>query len=440
MTAAPAEVRARTSWVVSRRAPLPPRRQPRRRRPRRRGCSDLPSPSAAAPAPAARPAAPGFLAPATARGESLPSARSVVGESSLVTLQTSLLPRRADGQPISFDLGRQSVTGRFTHIERNPAYTAWTGSLDVDLGSFTIVRSGSVYRASITSTQGMWEVTRAEGSRYWLTAVAPYAGPSGADTITARPTAAAACPAGRPVGDRRRARQDPHRRALRLHPGDQDRRGRQGRASRRRSAGGGRHQRAFASSGIKAQIRVKGIVKVKGSESNNVIKDLRQLQRAHDGKFDSALRARAKHHADIVHLFTGGSGRPDLRCRRPALHPALRGAHPGRLHVVPLVPALHRPDARARSQPAAPTTSPTRASPTTRRCGAPTAGTTCRATSSRRWATTTRARTSATTPACGSRCFSNPKGNFFGFPIGTRQANNAKVIKRLAPIVARYSR
>ena len=36
--------------------------------------------------------------------------------------------------------------------------------------------------------------------------------------------------------------------------------------------------------------------------------------------------------------------------------------------------------------------------------------------------------------------FSNPKGNFFGLPIGNQKANNAKVIKMLAPIVARYSR
>ena len=36
--------------------------------------------------------------------------------------------------------------------------------------------------------------------------------------------------------------------------------------------------------------------------------------------------------------------------------------------------------------------------------------------------------------------FSNPKGNYFGLPIGNSNANNAKVIKMLAPIVARYSR
>ena len=36
--------------------------------------------------------------------------------------------------------------------------------------------------------------------------------------------------------------------------------------------------------------------------------------------------------------------------------------------------------------------------------------------------------------------FSNPKGNYFGLPIGNLKANNAKVIERLAPIVARYAR
>ena len=36
--------------------------------------------------------------------------------------------------------------------------------------------------------------------------------------------------------------------------------------------------------------------------------------------------------------------------------------------------------------------------------------------------------------------FSYPKGNFFGFAIGSRAANNASVIKKIAPIVARYSR
>ena len=60
---------------------------------------------AAGPAPAedgadaqqATPAAPSFLVATSARGESLPRPRAVSGESSLVTLQTSLLPGRRTG-------------------------------------------------------------------------------------------------------------------------------------------------------------------------------------------------------------------------------------------------------------------------------------------------------------------------------------------------------
>ena len=112
--------------------------------------------------------------------------RSVAGQNSLVTLRTSLLPSRAEDQPIRFDLGAQSVTGRFTHIERNRSYTAWTGELDVDSGWFSIVRAGSTYRASIVWPHGLYEVTRARGSRYWLTAVAPYAGPPSGNDATTR--------------------------------------------------------------------------------------------------------------------------------------------------------------------------------------------------------------------------------------------------------------
>ncbi len=403
------------------------------------GLSDLPSPSAAAPAPASELAAPGFLAPATARGESLPSTRSVVGESSLVTLETSLLPRRAEGQPISFDLGRQSVTGRFTHIERNPAYTAWTGSLDVDLGSFTIVRSGSVYRASITSTQGMWEVTRAEGSRYWLTAVAPYTGPSGADTITARPTAAQRArlaDRSATVTERGRTRIDV---LFGYTPGTKTAAG--GKAAIKAAVGqvAAVTNAAFAGSGIKAQIRVKGIVKVKGSESNNVIKDLRQLQRAHDGKFDSALRARAKKHADIVHLLTAGP--VDRVCGAGALPYTARYAAPIQgvstsylsclPYIVPTHELGHNLGADHISYPGVTHYSKMRGS----------------------YGWYDVPRHFLTAMGYYDPCqdvgdytcvriplFSNPKGNFFGFAIGSKQADNAKVIKRLAPIVARYAR
>ena len=309
--------------------------------------------SAAEPARPAEPAAPGFLAPTTTRGAALPVPRSVAGQRSLVTLRTSLLPSRAESQPIRFDLGGQSVTGRFTHIERSRYYTAWTGKLDVDSGSFSIVRAGSTYRASIVWPHGLFEVTQARGSRYWLTAVAPYAGPpSGNDatTRTASPSQRALMAASTtaPVSERGRSRIDvlfAYTPSAKLAAG--------GKAALKAAVGQAAAVTNFAltNSGIKAQIRVKGIVKVKGHESNNVLKDLRRLQRAHDGAFDGALRARTKHHADIVHLLTGGPA--DRLCGAGAEPRTLREATPlaGASNVVRLVPALHRGDPRDRPQP-----------------------------------------------------------------------------------------
>ena len=405
---------------------------------------------AAGPAPAedraqgsqAETAAPAFLVATSARGESLPLPRAVAGKSSLVTLQTSLLPRKADGQQIRFDLGRQSVTGRFTRMEHNPAYTAWVGSLDVDLGTFTIVRSGSVYRVSIASPQGLWEVTQAEGSRYWLTAVAPYSGPaSGDDTITQRPSraeraemAARTLPAAR--SKRGKARIDV---LFAYTPSAKAAAGSKAALKAAVGQAAAVTNSAFASSGIKAKIRVKGIARVKGKESNNVIKDLKQLQRPHDGKFDSALRARAKRHADIVHMFSGGPA--DRICGAGALPPIKRWAVPSQgvsttylsclPYIVPTHELGHNLGADHISYPGVTHYSKIRGS--------------------YGWYDvphhfiTAMGYYDPCQDVGDFTCvriavFSNPKGNFFGLPIGNRKANNAKVIKMLAPVVARYAR
>jgi hypothetical protein len=406
---------------------------------------------AAGPAPAAdgprasstEATAPAFLVASSTRGESLPRPRSVTGPSSIVKLQTSLLPRHAEGQPIRFDLGRQAVTGTFTHIEHNPAYTAWTGSLDVDLGTFTIVRSGAVYRASIASPQGLWEVTRAEGSLYWLTAVPPYAGPrGGADTITQRPTRAqrqqpvASRTAAAAGSERRQARIDvlfAYTAAAKAAAGSK--------AALKAAVGQAAAVTnvALANSGVKAQIRVKGLAKVKGTESNNVIKDLRRLQRPHDGRFDSALRARAKHHADIVHLFTGGPS--DRLCGAGALPITSRYAVPvngvstSYLSCLPYIVATHELGhnlgADHISYPGVTHYSKIRGS--------------------YGWYDvphhfiTAMGYYDPCEDVGDFTCvripyFSNPKGNFYGLAIGAKKADNAKVIKRLAPIVARYAR
>jgi hypothetical protein len=406
------------------------------------GLTAVPGARAAAAPAQPPPAAPGFLVPASARGESLPAPRSVVGQSSLVTLQTSLLPRRAEGQPIRFDLGRQSVTGRFTHIERNPDYTAWTGTLDVDLGSFTIVSSGSTYRASIVWPQGLFEVTRARDSRYWLTAVAPYAGPTSANDTTTRPGSSEqrAQPAARTTrasrNERGRTRIDvlfAYTRSAKQVAG--------GKAGLKAAVGQAAAvtNSALTNSGIKAQIRVKGLVRVKGHESTNVIKDLRRLQRPHDGAFDSAVRARAKRHADIVHLFTGG---PSNRlCGAGAEPRTLReatpiaGASTSYVSCLPYIVATHELGHNL----GADHISYPGVSHFSRMRGA--------------YAWYDVPHHFITALGYYDPCedvgdftcvripwFSNPKGTYFGAAIGSRAANNAKVIKRIAPIVARYAR
>ena len=405
---------------------------------------------AAGPAPAedgadaqrATPAAPSFLVATSARGESLPRPRAVFGESSLVTLQTSLLPRQADGQQIRFDLGRQSVTGEFTRMEHNPDYTAWVGSLDVDLGTFTIVRSGSVYRVSIASPDGLWEVTQAEGSRYWLTAVAPYAGPSsGADTITHQPTRAERERMAAPASPAARLKRGKTRIDVLFAYTPSAKAAAGSKAALKAAVGQAAAvtNSAFASSGIKAKIRVKGIVKVKGKESNNVIKDLKRLQRAHDGKFDSAIRARAKRHADIVHMFSGG---PATRiCGAGALPATKRWAVPIQgvsttylsclPYIVPTHELGHNLGADHISYPGV-----------THYSKIP---------GSYGWYDvpnhfiTAMGYYDPCSDVGDYTCvripvFSNPKGNYFGLPIGNQKANNARVIKMFAPMVGRYSR
>jgi hypothetical protein len=396
--------------------------------------------SAAEPAPPTKPAAPGFLVPTSARGESLPAPRSVVGRSSLVTLRTSLLPRHAEGQPISFDLGRESVTGRFTHIEHNRAYTAWTGRLDVDLGTFTIVRSGSTYRASILWPQGLFEVTQARGSSYWLTAVAPYAGPTGADDTTTR--AAPAEQRAEPATPAARNDRGGHTRVDVLFGYTPSAKVAAGSKAGLKAAVGqaaAETNLAFANSGIKAKIHVKGIVRVKGQETDNVLKDLKLLQRPHDGTFDGAVRARAKHHADIVHLFTGGPS--DQLCGAGAEPRTLRevipieGASTSYISCLPYIVATHELGHNLGAD----------------HISYPGVSHYSRIHGAYAWYDvpdhfiTALGYYDPCQDVGDYTCvripwFSNPKGNYNGFAIGSKDADNAKVIKKIAPMVARYSR
>ena len=177
---------------------------------------------------------------------------------------------------------------------------------------------------------------------------------------------------------------------------------------------------AFDNSGIKAKIRVKGIVKVKGTRATTSSRTsggssvrataVRQC-------VASAGQAPRRHRPPVQRR----PGRQDLWGGCPAVHRALRGSHPGGVHVVPLLPALHRRDARARSQPGRrphrlPRRHPLledpgflrlvrRAAPLHHGDGLLRA----------------RVRTSATSPACGSPSSPTRRGTTSGSPSGTRR-------------------
>ena len=196
---------------------------------------------------------------------------------------------------------------------------------------------------------------------------------------------------------------------------------------------------ALTNSGIKAQIRVKGIVRVNGHEGKFVLKDLRRLQRAHDGAFDGALRARTKHHADIVHLLTGGPA--DRLCGAGAEPRTLReatplaGASTSSLSCLPYIVATHEIGHNLGAD----------------HISYPGVTHFSRIPGSFGWYDvphhflTTMGYYEPCQDVGDFTCvriplFSNPKGNFFGFPIGAKNANNARVIKKFAPRVARYAR
>jgi hypothetical protein len=366
----------------------------------------------------------------------------VLGASSVVTLQTSLLPSRAAGQPIRFDLGRQAVTGTFTHIEHHRDFTAWTGPLDVEFGSFTIVRSGSVYRASLTWPQGLWEVTQAEGSRYWLTAVAPYAGPPSADDTVSLPTGRAASRSSAPAvsapaaSERRGSRIDV---LFAFTPSAKAAAGSKDGIKAAAGQAAAVTNLALRNSGIKAQIRVKGVVRVKGKESGSVFKDVKRLYRPRDGKFDSALKARSRRNADIVHLLTGG---PSTEvCGAAAAPRKLSEAVPGfgastsYVSCLPYIVATHELGHNLGAD----------------HIYYP--GVTHDSKMPGAYAWYDQPHHFLTALGYYDPCvdvgdyscvripyFSNPHGNYFGFAIGSKEANNAKVISKFAPRVARYSR
>lgn len=303
----------------------------------------------AAPATIAPSAAADGADPRTARAPALlteladrqvaGSRRGVVGDHLRVRLDASTLPERAAGQRLALPLGAGTGHVRIATVDRAGDHTAWAGALEGDrLSSFSLVRAGDTFRGSLVSPAGTWSLTRADGGSYWWSEVEPRRGAEGDDSLVDPhldhgdgSRGIGADWSDRRSGDRvdargkRRARINllfGYTKAVRAEAG--------GRAALEAAAAlvVSQTNETFRNSGLKVTVRYKGLVKARGKESGNAIKDLNRVYRTRDGRFDNLHRARRKKNADLVHLFTTGSqydvcgaGTMPLSVRRT--HPAL---------------------------------------------------------------------------------------------------------------------
>lgn len=259
-------------------------------------------------------------------------ARGIEGDHLLVRLDSSALPEQAFGQRLALPIGGGTGHVRIDRVERDSSATAWTGALEgQELSSFSLVQTGTTFRGSLVSPAGVYSLTSAGGGRYWWSEVAPRRGVEGEDVLT-KPAArlpeatldAAALPAASRMSTRVRrpkiALLFAYTGAARAEAG--------GRAELKAAAAlvVSQTNEAFANSGLKVTVHYKGLVKARGKESSNVMKNLSRLYRPHDGRFDNLVRARRKNRADLVHLFTTGS-QYDL-CGAANLPLSVRGTHP----------------------------------------------------------------------------------------------------------------
>lgn len=235
--------------------------------------------------------------------------RRHAGDRLLVRLDASALPEQGLGQRLALPIDGSTSHLRITEVERDGSHTAWTGALEGEgLSSFSLVRAGGTFRGSLVSPDGIYSLTRAGGGRYWWSEVAPRRGTEGHDTMTApapRLTEPALDETSRPESrGKGRAKINllfAYTDAVRTEAG--------GKAEVKAAAAlvVAQTNEAFANSGLKVTVRYRGLVKAKGKESGNALQDLSRLFRARDGRFDNLHKARRKNRADLVHLFTSGS-------------------------------------------------------------------------------------------------------------------------------------
>ena len=236
------------------------------------------------------------------------SRRGVEGEHLLVRLEASVLPEHGRGQRLALPMEGGTGYVRIAQVRHARASTAWTGVLEgQELSSFSLVKAGDTFRGSLISSEGIHSLTRA-GGRYWWSEVAPRRGAEGEDTLTL-PSPRRAAPSVDPAA---------HREA-RLAGGVKVKVMFAYTAAVKAEAGGkaelkaaaalviSQTNEALANSGLDVRVRYQGMVRARGKESGVAVTDLSRLFRARDGRFDNLHKARRKHRADLVHLFTTGS-------------------------------------------------------------------------------------------------------------------------------------
>lgn len=274
--------------------------------------------------------APALFTPAAGSAARTVAPSSLDGTSRLVSLNPAVLPADAGDQRLGLTLpGRAATAVSLSGVEHAAAYTAWTGRLDgVPLSSFTLVRVGSEFRGAVVSPDGVFSLTRAEGGLYWLTEVTPRRMSSADDAASAiaqAPTAARL-----PASARSAERRASGRARIGVMFGYTD--------AAAASVGGkdalkasaalviSQTNEALANSGLNVKLRLNGLVRAKGTASTDAVKDAFRVSRPRDGRFDNLQRVRKRHHADIVHLFT--SGDPNALCGGGLIPVTPRSANP----------------------------------------------------------------------------------------------------------------
>ncbi len=265
--------------------------------------------------------------------------QGVAGVHQLVDLDTAALPRVAKGQRLSLPLDAGSAVVRIGQVERDPAFTAWSGRVEgQDLGSFTIVEADGVYRGSLVSPDGLWSLAQTAGGRYRWTELGHREGLSGDD-------AAGVAGAG---ADGRRAGKSKKVKIGVMFGFTVGAKAEAGSKAALKAAAAlviSQTNEALTNSGLKVKVKYRGLVKAKGTESADVVKDAFRVGRPRDGHFDNLQKVRRKHGGDIIHLLTTGSTTGlcggGLVPYRPSSASPFAGASVTRVGCLPYLVATH---------------------------------------------------------------------------------------------------